>query len=76
VQRQEFVLTHEYLADMLGCNRPSVSVVAAGFRKAGLLQYRRGHVRILDRAKLEVQSCECYAYVRQQFERVLDVPYG
>jgi CRP-like cAMP-binding protein len=76
VQGQEFVLTHEYLADMLGCHRPSVSVVAAAFQKAGVLQYSRGHVRILDRARLEAQSCECYAYVRQQFKRVLGVPYG
>jgi CRP-like cAMP-binding protein len=76
VQGQEFVLTQEYLADMLGCHRPSVSVVAAGFQKAGVLQYSRGHVRILDRTRLEAQSCECYAYVRQQFKRVLGVPYG
>lgn len=76
VQGQEFFLTHEYLADMLGSQRPSVSVVASGFQREGVLQYSRGHVRILDRAKLETEACECYANVRQQFKRVLGVTYG
>jgi len=76
VKGQEFILTHEFLADMLGAQRPSVSVVAAGFQKDGVLQYSRGHVQILHRAKLEAQACECYAHVRQQFKRVLGVPYG
>ena len=76
VRGQEFFLTHEFLADMLGAQRPSVSVVAAAFQKAGVLQYSRGHVRIIDRARLEADACECYACVRQQFSRVLNVPYG
>jgi CRP-like cAMP-binding protein len=76
VREQEFFLTQEYLADMLGCHRPSVSVVAAGFQKDGVMQYTRGHVKILNRAKLEAQACECYAIVRQEFKRVLGVPYG
>ncbi|MET0963751.1 MAG: Crp/Fnr family transcriptional regulator [Noviherbaspirillum sp.] len=76
VQGQMFYLTHEYLADMLGSQRPSVSVVAAGFQKQGVLQYSRGHVKILDRAKLEAEACECYVNIRQQFKRVLGVPYG
>lgn len=76
VQGQVFILTHEYLADMLGCQRPSVSVVAANFQQAGVLQYSRGHVKILDRARLEAEACECYASVRRQFKLVLDVPYG
>jgi hypothetical protein len=76
VQDNEFVLTHEFLADMLGAQRPSVSVVAAGFHKTGVLRYSRGHVRILDRARLEAQACECYAYVRQEYQRVLGIPYG
>nr|WP_314626751.1 Crp/Fnr family transcriptional regulator [uncultured Noviherbaspirillum sp.] len=76
VREQEFYLTQEYLADMLGCHRPSVSLVAAGFQKDGVLQYTRGHVKILSRAKLEAQACECYAIVRREFKRVLGVPYG
>jgi hypothetical protein len=76
VKGQEFYLTQEYLADMLGSQRPSVSMVAAGFQKEGVLQYSRGHVKILNRAKLEGEACECYANIRQQFKRVLGVPYG
>lgn len=76
VRGQEFYLTHEYLADMLGSQRPSVSVEAAGFQKEGVLQYKRGHVKILDRTRLEAEACECYANIRQQFKRVLGVPYG
>lgn len=76
VKGQEFYLTHEYLGDMLGSQRPSVSMVAAGFQKEGMLQYSRGHVKILNRAKLEAEACECYANVRQQFKRVLGIPYG
>lgn len=76
VRGQEFFLTHEFLADMLGAQRPSVSIVAAAFQKAGVLQYSRGHVKILNRARLEAEACECYAFVRQQFKRVLGIPYG
>jgi len=76
VQGNEFLLTHEFLADMLGSQRPSVSLVAAGFQKTGVLRYSRGHVRILDRVQLEAQACECYAYVRQQYQRVLGIPYA
>lgn len=76
VQGHEFVLTHEFLADMLGSQRPSVSVVAAGLQKEGVLQYSRGHVKILNRARLEAEACECYAAIREQFKRVLNIPYG
>jgi len=76
VQGREFLLTQEFLADMLGVQRPSVSFAAAAFQKNGLIQYTRGHMKILDRAGLEAVSCECYACVRDQFKRVLAVPYG
>lgn len=76
VQGREFMLTQEFLADMLGVNRPSVSLAAVAFQKNGLIRYRRGHMTILDRAKLEAVSCECYACVRAQFNRVLDTPYS
>lgn len=76
MQGHAFLLTQEFLADMLGVHRPSVSIVAAAFQKNGFIQYTRGHMKILDRAGLEAVSCECYACVRAQFKRVLDVPYG
>ncbi|HYD95305.1 MAG TPA: Crp/Fnr family transcriptional regulator [Noviherbaspirillum sp.] len=72
----EFCLTQEFLGDMLGVQRPSVSLVAAEFQKEGLIQYARGHIKILDRERLEATSCECYAAVRAQFKRVLGLSYG
>ena len=57
----EFPLTQEFLATMLGVRRPTVTIVAHQLQQAGLIQYRRGFVSILDRAKLEAASCECYA---------------
>lgn len=70
-------LTHEFLAAMLGVRRASVTVAAKGLRDQGLVDYRRGKVRILDRAGLEAASCECYKVVREEFERLLpplDIP--
>lgn len=67
----EFPLTHEFLATMLGVRRPTVTIVANGLQQAGLIQYRRGSVTIVDRAKLEAASCECYATVRDQMRRLL-----
>lgn len=61
---------------MLGVHRPSVSLVAAVFQKQGVIRYNRGHMTILNRAALEDETCECYALVRDQFKRVLNVPYG
>jgi DNA-binding transcriptional regulator YhcF (GntR family) len=59
-------LTHEFLAAMLGVQRPTVTVVARTLQGAGLIRYRRGAVVVLDRAGLEEAACECYAAVRVQ----------
>ena len=67
----EFPLTHDVLALMLGVARPSVSVNARALQRVGLIDYRRGHVRILDRTGLERLACECYWTVRQEFGRLL-----
>src|SRR5260370_18845132 len=64
-----FVLTHEFLSHMLGAERPSVTVAAGVLQKTGAVTYKRGEVRILDRAKLERASCECYGIVRRATER-------
>jgi CRP-like cAMP-binding protein len=56
----EFPLTQEFVAMMLGASRPTVSVVAGTLQKAGLITYRHGHVTIVDRNNLEAASCECY----------------
>ena len=71
VEGDEFDLTHEFLADMLAVRRSSVTVAAGTLQSAGLIQYRRGHVRITDRAGLEDASCECYQTVIEEFESVL-----
>lgn len=68
---QDFQLTQEFLADMLGVYRPSVSLVARTFQQAGLLHYHRGTMTILDREGLEDAACECYEVVRAQYARVL-----
>jgi CRP-like cAMP-binding protein len=57
---EEFPLTQEFVAMMLGANRPTVTVVAGTLQKAGLITYHRGRVTILDREMLESASCECY----------------
>lgn len=71
VGTDEFQLTQEFLADMLGVRRPSVSVVAGAFQNAGLISYTRGKLRIVDRQGLEQVCCECYGNVRSSFERLL-----
>jgi CRP-like cAMP-binding protein len=70
MQRQDFSLSHEFLAVMLGVARPTVSIVAGGLQDAGLIRYRRGRMTILDRDGLQTASCECYAVVRAQFDRL------
>ena len=60
VEKDQFPLTQEFVAMMLGVARPTVSVVAGTLQKAGLITYRHGQVTIVDREKLEGASCECY----------------
>jgi CRP-like cAMP-binding protein len=57
--------TQEFLAMMLGAQRTTVTSVAGGLQERGLIEYRRGHVRILDREKLEAAACECYQITKQ-----------
>jgi hypothetical protein len=74
VGSDEFYLTQEFIAQMLGVHRPSVSTVASAFQQAGLIRYTRGRMTILDRAGLEQASCECYAVCARQIEAVLRPP--
>lgn len=76
VGRDEFALTQEFLATMLGVHRPTVSVLAQKFADAGILSYTRGRMHILRRPALEAFSCECYAASRRDFERLLGVRVG
>jgi len=68
---EEFPMTHELLATMLGVRRPTVTLVAASLQKAGLIEYRRGSVKIVDRQRLEAACCECYHTVKDQMRRLL-----
>lgn len=76
VQGNEFHITQEFLADMLGVHRPSVTLVARTFQQAGIIKYHRGSVTVLDRPALEEACCECYETVRQQFIRILGKDTG
>lgn len=67
----EFMLTQEFLAMMLGVQRPGVSIAAAGLQRAGLLTYKRGNVTILDGPGLKKLSCECYGVSKREFDRLL-----
>jgi CRP-like cAMP-binding protein len=64
-------LTQEFLADMLGVQRTTVTAVAGALQTRGLIRYRRGVVDILDRAGLEAAACECYGAVRTVYDRLL-----
>jgi CRP-like cAMP-binding protein len=64
-------LTQDFLATMLGVRRATVSTTAAILQKAGFIHYRRGVIDIVDRTGLEAGSCECYAVVRHELERML-----
>lgn len=67
----EFEITHEFLAFMLGVRRAGVSDAMGGLQDDSIISYRRGRVRVLDRAALEAAACECYGIVRRHFDRLL-----
>ena len=73
VGSDEFHLTQELLAQMLGVRRPSVTVAAGLLQKSKLIFYQRGRIRVADRAGLESASCACYEKVRQDIDRLLAI---
>lgn len=71
---KHFPMTHEFLALMLGVNRPTVTLSASTLQEAGLISYTRGVMTILDRPGLEKVSCECYGATRAELHRLLPEP--
>ena len=67
----ELVMTQELIANMLGVRREGVTEAAGKLQDAGLIHYRRGHIIVIDRAGLETRTCECYAVVKKEFDRLL-----
>ena len=67
----ELVMTQELIANMLGVRREGVTEAALKLQEAGLIRYTRGHITVLDRDRLEERSCECYAVVKKEYDRLL-----
>lgn len=67
----ELRMTQEFIANMLGVRRESVTEAAGKLQDAGMISYCRGHIEILDRPKLEAQACECYDIVKKQYDSLL-----
>ncbi|MEO8343509.1 MAG: Crp/Fnr family transcriptional regulator [Gallionella sp.] len=68
----EMTMTQELIASMLGVRREGITEAAGNLQRAGLISYRRGHITVLDRTRLESCACECYSVVRNEFHRLLD----
>ncbi|WP_243040102.1 Crp/Fnr family transcriptional regulator [Dyella sedimenti] len=70
----ELVMTQELIANMLGVRREGVTEAAGNLQQAGLIRYQRGHITVLDRVGLEKRTCECYAVVKKEYDRLLPSP--
>ncbi len=71
LQSNELVMTQELIANMLGVRREGVTEAAGNLHQAGLINYRRGRITVLDRPGLERRTCECYAVVKDEYDRLL-----
>ena len=67
----ELLMTQELIGNMLGVRREGVTEAALKLQKAGLIRYARGHITVLDRPALEQRTCECYAVVKKEYDRLL-----
>jgi CRP-like cAMP-binding protein len=71
LEGNELVMTQELIANMLGVRREGVTDSALKLQKLGLIRYARGHITVLDRPGLEARTCECYAVVKKEYDRLL-----
>lgn len=76
VDGDRFPMTQEFIATMLGVRRPGVTLAVGALQRAGLIEHRKGMVRVLDRPGLEAASCECYAAIQARFAWIADAPSG
>jgi CRP-like cAMP-binding protein len=76
LEGNQLVMTQELIANMLGVRREGVTEGALKLQHAGLIRYARGHITILDRAGLEIRSCECYLVVKKEYDRLLPHTVG
>jgi CRP-like cAMP-binding protein len=74
VEGNRFELTQEFLAEMLGVRRASVSIAASILQRAGFIRYSRGRIEVVDRAGLERAACECYGVVAREYDRLIGLP--
>jgi hypothetical protein len=74
VESDSFPLTQEFLSQMLGVHRPTVSIAAGMLHKAGLITYTRGVITIIDRKGLESAACKCYRLITDEYDRLLNGP--
>jgi CRP-like cAMP-binding protein len=72
VESSELKVTQELIANMIGVRREGVTEAAGKLQKLGVIRYSRGKISVLDRARLESQSCECYAVVKRETDRLLE----
>lgn len=72
----EFALSQEFIADMLGSSRPTVSTAAGLLKESGLIQYSRGVIRLLDVARLEARACECYRVIKDHLDNYTEFDSG
>jgi CRP-like cAMP-binding protein len=70
----DLTYTHQFLADIIGSNRKTITLAAQSLQTRGLITYRRGLMQILDRPGLEVAACECYSIVKKRFNAFLSAP--
>jgi CRP-like cAMP-binding protein len=68
---EEFPITQEFLAEMLGVRRQTISIIAGTLQKADLIIYRRGLVQVLNRKGLEEGACECYEVMKESYDRIM-----
>jgi CRP-like cAMP-binding protein len=71
MQADSLNITQEFLAQMLGSRRTTVTVAAGQLQREGLIDYSRGRVRVVDRAGLEAKACECYGIVRAAYDQMI-----